>query len=142
LIELNRHAEEAVDIDQSWGAIGPFLLTELAERQGIGDCARASFEFYPVDPDRFWEPLLPARCREVERLASESTFLHLWSELYIRSAYDRSLAPPAGAFFRALIDRVETLPRFKGVYDEAALEAMIGRWVANREVLSPTAQTD
>jgi hypothetical protein len=142
LIELIRRAEAAVDTDQSWGAIGPFLLTELAEKQGIGGCARASFHFYPVDPDHFWKPLLPAYCGEVAAAAAESTFLHLWSELFVRSAYDKSLAPPVGSFLHGLIARVAALDRFAGVYEERALEAVIARWISNRERLSPMAEPD
>ncbi len=53
-------AEEAVDVDQSWGAIGPFLLTELALKAGLEHEARDFFHFYPVEPDDFWRLLLPA----------------------------------------------------------------------------------
>jgi hypothetical protein len=140
LLALIRRAEEAVDTDQSWGAIGPFLLTELAEKDGIGALARASFDFYPIDPDAFWKPLLPACCGEVAALAADSTFLHLWSELYVRSGYDKALAPPAGSFLGAMIDRVGARDRFAGVYDEQALESLVARWVSDRDLLSPMAE--
>jgi hypothetical protein len=140
LIELIRRAEGAVDIDQSWGAIGPFLLTELAEKQGIGACARAPFHFYPVDPDQFWKPLLPACCDEIAVHAKGSTFLHLWSELYVRSGYDKSLAPPAGSFLGGMIARVGTRDKFAGVYDEQALESLVARWISDRDHLSPMAE--
>jgi hypothetical protein len=140
LIELIRCAEGAADVDQSWGAIGPFLLTELAEKQGIGALARAPFDFYPVDADQFWKPLLPACCDEVAALAEGSSFLHLWSELYVRSGYDTSLASPAGSFLGALIERVGTRDKFAGVYAEQALESLVARWILDREHLSPMAE--
>jgi hypothetical protein len=142
LAALVQSAESAVDIDQSWGAIGPFLLTELAERGGIGEAARAFHHFYPIDPDHFWKPFVPAACDEVAAATLNSTFLHLWSELFARSGYDQSLAPPDGAFFRGLIERVGALERFEGVYDAAALEELVARWIANREHLSPMAEPD
>ena len=142
LAELIRRAENSVDVDQSWGAIGPFLLTELAEKDGIGSRARASFEFYPIDPDHFWKPLAPASRDEVAAAAKGSTFLHLWSELFVRSGYDRALGPPAGSFLHEMIERIGTRRRFAGVHDAEALERLVGRWIANRERLSPMARPD
>ena len=139
LRELIDAAEAAVDVDQSWGAIGPFLLTEIAERNGIGRYARAPFDFYPVDPDYFWKPLLPADRNEVAAASERSTFLHLWGELYDRAGIDRSLAPPPGSFLHDAILRAGVLGRFKGVYDAESLENIVARWVANRETLSPMA---
>ena len=35
LVEMLGKAEAIVDVDVSWGAIGPFMLTEIAEKHGI-----------------------------------------------------------------------------------------------------------
>jgi hypothetical protein len=122
---LNRKAEEAVDIDQSWGAIGPFLLTELVLRQGIEGSARQSFAFYPIEPDDFWQMLSPAWRGRVAATTRQSLFLHLWGEMFERSAYDRNIAPPAGSFLHEMFERAGTLQRFQRAYDGDELAALL-----------------
>lgn len=126
---LNRKAEEAVDIDQSWGAIGPFLLTELAVRLGVAQHARASQSFYPIEPDDFWRMLSPGWRDSIAAATRQAMFLHLWGEMFERSAYDRNIAPPAGSFLHEMFQRAGTLHRFKRVYDAAELGALLARWI-------------
>jgi hypothetical protein len=127
LNELIAKAQSVVDVDQSWGAIGPFLLTEIAERNGIGHLARSFRDFYPVQPDDFRKPFLAAFRGEVQALARGATFLHLWSELIARSGYDRSIGPPAGSFLHASFERLGTLDRFTRLYDARELDALMAR---------------
>ena len=130
LNELLATADRAVDVDQSWGAIGPFLLTEIAERNGIARFARPFQDFYPVEPDSFWQPFLPDFRAEVEDATRAATFLHLWSELIARSGYRRSIAPPEGSFLHAVFARQAALAGFAGLYEPRALEALMAKWMA------------
>ncbi|MBV8473146.1 MAG: hypothetical protein JO234_06985, partial [Hyphomicrobiales bacterium] len=122
-------ADAAADVDQPWGAIGPFLLTEIAERNGVARFARSFPDFYPIEPDHFFKPFLPAYREEVEAAVRGSTLLHLWSELIARSGYDRSIGPPAGSFLHALFARQGALGRFSGFYDARTLEGLMASWI-------------
>jgi hypothetical protein len=104
--------EEVVDVDQAWGATGPFLLTEIAEKLGIGGLARGSGEFYPIGPDDFWKPLSPTWRSEVLALTRPATFLHLWSELLRRAGHDFYAGPPVGSFLHGIFARLGVLRRF------------------------------
>lgn len=130
LAELIRRAQAAVDVDQPWGAIGPFLLTDLAEKYGVESCAREFVEFYPIEPDHFWKPLLPAYRDSVVAATRQATFLHLWGELIERSAYDKSACPPVGSFVYDAFQRFGTLDRFQRVYGERELESRMAEWKA------------
>jgi len=130
LNELIAKAKDAVDVDQSWGAIGPFLLTEIATRNGIDRYAREFHHFYPIEPDCFWKPFLPACRDEVAEAVRGATFLHLWSELIARSGYDRSACPPVGSFLNEVFGRLGVVDRFARVYEAGELEALMAKWIA------------
>ncbi len=130
LNELVEKAESAVDVDQTWGAIGPFLLTEIATRNGIDRYAREFFHFYPVEPDSFWKLFLPASRDEVVEAVREATFLHLWGELIARSGYDRAACPPAGSFLNEVFRRLGVIDRFARVYQAREVEALMADWIA------------
>jgi hypothetical protein len=130
LAELIARAEGAVDVDQTWGAIGPFLLTEIATRNGIDRHARAFTHFYPVEPDHFWKLFLPAYRDEVAEAARGATFLHLWGELIARSGYDRSACPPAGSFLHEAFARLDVVDRFVRVYEAREVEALMAKWIS------------
>jgi hypothetical protein len=130
LTALIERALAAVDVDQSWGAIGPFLLTKLAMDGGIAPLARKSSDFYPIEPDDFWKFLLPAYRDEVAATVRQSTLLHLWSEMFERSGYDKSAAPPTGSFLHEAFERIGILNRFARIYAESELVEIIDRWSA------------
>ena len=66
LRELNAIAEAAIDKDQRWGALGPFLLTPVLQRHGLYFRARAPKTFYPIEPEQFWKLFLPAWRERIE----------------------------------------------------------------------------
>jgi hypothetical protein len=134
LAELIRRAEAALDIEQTWGAIGPFLLTDLAEKYGVEGRAREESAFYPVDADNFWRPLLPACRAAVVEAAENATFLHLWSEMFERASYDKSACPPVGSFLHEAFARLGTLARFARVYEAGELSAVLSKWIAKSGV--------
>ena len=129
LNEMLAKSEAAIDVDLSWGAIGPFLLTEVAERYGVYGSARAPSEFYPVGPDQFWQLLLPRYRDRLGAAMHGATFIHLWSELLRRSAYDMSIAPPVGSLLHDIFGRLGTLSRFDRVYDEQEVVSLVADWI-------------
>ncbi len=139
LNELIEKAESAVDVDQSWGAIGPFLLTEIAARNGIDRFAREFHHFYPIEPDSFWKLFLPAYRDEVAEMAREATFLHLWGELIARSGYDKSACPPMGSYLHEVFRRLGALERFVRVYEANEVEALMAKWIAAESAPGATA---
>jgi hypothetical protein len=138
LSELIQDAEDVVDVDQKWGAIGPFLLTELAVRQGIAHCARDFFSFYPIEPDDFWKMLSPAHRDSVAVATEHSIFLHLWGEMFGRSAYDKMASPPVGSFLHEMFQRIGTLHRFERVYGERELGDLMAEWVSRDDFSGQT----
>jgi hypothetical protein len=139
LIDLIRRAEDAVDIDQSWGAIGPFLLTDLAEKHHVDHLAREVLDFYPIDADHFWQPLLAAYRGAVASAARHSTFLHLWSAMFERSNYDLWACPPPRSFLHEVFQRLGTLDRFRRVYDDRELSSLLANWTAKDQPPGRTA---
>jgi len=133
LTDLIRRAERAVDIDQSWGAIGPFLLSDLAEEHGVDRYARDFRDFYPIEPDHFWKPLRPADRGDVAIATERATFLHLWGELVERSGYDKSARPAAGSFLFDLFQQFGTLDRFERAYDERKIDSWLAKWLAGAD---------
>jgi hypothetical protein len=132
LKEMLAKSEAAVDVNLTWGAVGPFLLTEVAERHGVYASALDPSQFYPVGPDQFWQMLLPEYSAAVAEAVRNATFLHLWSELLRRCDYDMSVAPPAGSFLHEIFRRVGTLDRFNRVYDERELAKLLRDWIPER----------
>ena len=61
LAELVATAESMVDVDQKWGALGPFLLTPVLEKHGLYGRALDPRVCYPIEPEQFWKPFLRGR---------------------------------------------------------------------------------
>ena len=59
----SRPAEAAIDVDQRWGAIGPFLLTPVLAKHGLTGRALDSHVCYPIEPEQFWKLFLPGLSR-------------------------------------------------------------------------------
>jgi len=125
LIDMLARARAAVDVDLSWGAIGPFLLTDVAEAHGVYASARQPEAFFPIAPDDFWRPLLPRWRESVETAVASSTLLHLWSELLRRRGYDLDVGPPEGSYLYAAFERLGALDRFARIYDESELVELL-----------------
>lgn len=125
LQEMLARATAAIDVDLAWGAIGPFLLTEVAERCGVYATSRPPHDFYPIGPDDFWRPLLPSFRDGVAGDVAGATFLHLWSELLRRCGYDFAACPPEGSYLHAAFERMGVLDQFDRVYDERELVGLL-----------------
>jgi len=123
LADLEARARSGIDIDTRWGVLGPMLITELASKHGIDSLAEPRDAFYPLRPREFWKVLLPEYRDEVAHLATRSTFLHLWHELYRRSKYNKERAPAKGSFLYEACAEIGTLDMFLRPYRPEALRA-------------------
>ena len=139
LDDLIANAEAVVDVDQPWGAIGPLLITEKAARHGVDALARDCSEFYPLDPDYFWMPLLAAYRGAVTRTVAPATFLHLWHNRFNESGYDTSARPQPGSYLHEACALLGTLGRFGRDYDPTHLRAVLQPWIDRVPVVAPDA---
>jgi hypothetical protein len=137
LEDIVARAEAAVDVDLSWGGIGPFMVTEVVEAHGLYGLSRDPSDFYPIGPDQFWRVLSPAYREAVDEAVQDATFLHLWSELLRRSAYDMSRRPPVDSYLHRLFRRLGTLDRFRGAYSDAEAAARVAEWIAPKTARAP-----
>ena len=124
-------ARAAEGEDLGWGAIGPYLLTEAAEAEGVYATSTEPQRFYPIGPDAFWRLVDPASRSLVEEAVSGAVFVHLWSELLRRVGYDFDAAPPPGAYLYDKFAELGTLPRFRRVCEVAEVAAIVARWNAS-----------
>jgi hypothetical protein len=118
LAELVAKAEAAIDADQRWGALGPFLLTPVLIKYGLYDRALDSHVCYPVEPEQFWKLFLPAYRDWADETTRGATFVHLWSEAIAWSGYDFWSCPPAGSYLYEAFRRLGALVRFRRVATE------------------------
>jgi hypothetical protein len=118
LAELERAAEAAIDVDQKWGAIGPFLLTPVLARHGLTPHALDSHICYPIEPEQFWKLFLPGYREWVEDAVRGASFVHLWSEAIKWSGYDFWTCPPAGSYLYEEFARLGAIDRFRRLATE------------------------
>jgi len=137
LAELVATAESMIDVDQKWGALGPFLLTPVLEKNGIYDRALDPHVCYPIEPEQFWKPFLPSYRAEVEEALAGATLLHLWSEAIRWSNYELSACPPVGSYLQDCFRRVGALDRFSRTADENEVRRLMGRIRGGAQGASP-----
>ena len=128
LVDMLAHARAAENQEIGWGAIGPYLLTEIAEAHGAYASAAPPERFYPIAPDEFWRLFDPRERDAVTEAAADSDMAHLWSELLRRVAYDFDAAPPVGSYLADQFTEIGALGRFARVCGRAEIEALIARW--------------
>ena len=133
LEDLVATAGAAADVDGRWGALGPFLLTPVLQKHGLYDKAFEPRVCYPIEPEQFWKPFLPAFRDEVERTVEGATFLHLWSEAIRWRGYDFSICPPEGSYLWERFRKVGALRRFARVGDADEVYRLMGEAIADSE---------
>ena len=130
LAELVATAESAIDVDQKWGAIGPFLLTPVLEKHGIYDRALDPHVCYPVEPEQFWKPFLPSCRAQVEEAVAGAALVHLWSEAIRWSQYDLAVCPPAGSYLHEVFRSIGIVDRFSRMADEDEVRRLMAGQIA------------
>ena len=131
LRDMLAHARAAEGRDIGWGAIGPYLLTEIAEAHGADASALPPERFFAVAPDDFWRLFDPASRDDVAEALGGADLVHLWSELLRRVGYDFDAAPAPGAYLYELFDELGLLACFRRVSTADEIAAMIARWNAS-----------
>jgi hypothetical protein len=131
LAELIATAEAAMDVDQRWGAIGPFLLTPVLAKYGLTQHALNSHVCYPIEPEQFWKLFLPSYRDWVANAARGASFVHLWSEAIAWSGYDFWTCPPLGSYLHEAFGRVGALNRFTRVATEDEVLRLMAKPIAD-----------
>jgi Alpha 1,4-glycosyltransferase conserved region len=112
-----------------WGQTGPDLITDVVRRFGLDGCLVPSRDYYPVHWTEFEMLVRPGKYDDVAVRSMHATFLHLWNEMFRRSAYDKHCRPPAGSYLRELFDRHgmrdEREPEFDAEYEATESEAVL-----------------
>ena len=111
-----------------WGETGPQLLTELqpicAPRLPIA--SREST--YAIGADEFQKFFLPEAREEIEMRTANSTFVHLWNEMWRRAGIPKDIAPPRGSW----LDRMFERHRVEAVWSDRLDASYVERWAALR----------
>ena len=138
LTELIAASEAAIDVDQRWGAIGPFLLTPVLAKYNLTQHALDSHICYPIEPEQFWKLFLPGYREWVANAVRGASFVHLWSEAIAWSGYDFWTCPPLGSYLHDAFERLGALDRFRRVASEDEVLRLMAKAIADSE---RTAQT-
>jgi hypothetical protein len=106
LARLYKYALEVDPQLNEWGALGPLLLTDVAQAvpQQLEVLEPASF--YPIhylDATEFLLPACKERCLEKCRF---SYALHIWNSLLLTYCLPKNILPPEGSFLYDLFARV------------------------------------
>ena len=130
LRDMLARARAAEGAEIGWGAIGPYLLTEVAEAHGVDATASPPSRFFAIAPDDFWRLFDPASRGEIVEAAGEAQMLHLWSELLRRMDWDFDAAPPPGSYLHEMFAEVGALAAFSRTATRAEVDALAARWRA------------
>ena len=133
LTELIAAAEAAIDVDQRWGAIGPFLLTPVLAKHGLDSHALDSHVCYPIEPEQFWKLFLPGYCEWAANAVRGASFVHLWSEAIAWSGYDFWACPPPGSYLHEAFERLGALDRFRRVATEDEVLRLMAKPIADSQ---------
>ena len=131
LAELIAAGDAAIDVDQRWGAIGPFLLTPVLFKYNLTQHALDSHVCYPVEPEQFWKLFLPSYRDWVVNAAREASFVHLWSEAIAWTGYDFWACPPPGSYLHEAFERADALDRFYRVATEDEVLRLMAKPIAD-----------
>ena len=133
LAELVATAQAAIDVDQRWGAIGPFLLTPVLAKHGLDSHALDSRICYPIEPEQFWKLVLPLYRDWAADAVRGASFVHLWSEAIVWTGYDFWTCPPAGSYLHEAFERAGALPRFRRVATDDEVLRLMAKPIAESE---------
>jgi hypothetical protein len=111
-----------------WGDTGPKLLTQLQAAMAAEMPIAPRDSAYAIGPDEFQKLLLPAAREEVEERTANSTFVHLWNEMWRRAGIPKTIAPPKGCWLDRMFERHQVAVTWSDRLDAAYVE----RWAALR----------
>lgn len=128
LIRAARERVAAGSDNARWGETGPKLLTELQPVHAPDMLIAPRQSAYEIGPDEFQKFLLPDACGEIEERISNSTFVHLWNEMWRRAGIPKNIAPPKGCW----LDRMFERHQIPAVWSDRLDAAYVERWAALR----------
>jgi hypothetical protein len=98
----------------TWGQTGPGLFTKLVNEYQLARYASPQKTAYSI----FWWDFAaffdPDRCDEVRSCCKESTFIHLWNEMWRQAGIPSDSAPPQGSYLDWLINYMDFDIKFRG----------------------------
>ena len=99
--------ERTADVLDSarWGDTGPKLLTALQPEYAPHLPIAPRESTYAIGADEFQKFLLPEACEEVEARTANSTFVHLWNEMWRKAGVPKNIAPPKGSWLDRMFER-------------------------------------
>ncbi len=97
-----------------WGQTGPVLFTDLANKYQLARYASAQKAAYPISWWDFAALFDPERCDEIRSCCTESTFIHLYNEMWRRAGIPSDFGPPHGSFVDWLISHMDFDLKFCG----------------------------
>jgi hypothetical protein len=128
LIKAARERTAAVLENARWGATGPRLLTELQPAYAPHLSIAPRESTYAIGADEFQKFLLPEACEEVEARIANSTFVHLWNEMWRKAGVPKNIAPPRGCWLDRMFERHQVPVVWSDRLDADHVE----RWAALR----------
>jgi hypothetical protein len=128
LMKAARHRTAAVLESARWGDTGPKLLTELQPIFAPDLPIAPRQSTYAIGPDEFEKFLLPEARDEIEARIVNSTFVHLWNEMWRRAGVPKNIAPPRGCW----LDRMFERHQIPVVWSDRLDAAYVTRWAALR----------
>lgn len=128
LMKAARQRTAAALEDARWGDTGPKLMTELQPILAPDLPIAPRQSTYAIGPDEFEKFLLPEACDEIEARTLNSTFVHLWNEMWRRAGVPKNIAPPRGCW----LDRMFERHQIPVVWSDRLDVAYVTRWAALR----------
>jgi len=107
-----------------FGSIGPYLLTDVVRDLDFADRAADTAALYPIP---YWQALAtcdPSRRDEVEHRVAQSTFLHLWTEMFRYWRVPKTARPPTGSYLATMYDRYDIPSPGEAAYDWRTVQSV------------------
>src|SRR6478609_9070563 len=128
LMKAARERTAEVLENARWGDTGPRLLTELQPEYAPHLPIALRESTYAIGADEFEKFLLPAAREEVEKRTANSTFAHLWNEMWRKAGVPKNIAPPKGSW----LDRMFERHQIPAVWSNRLDADHVERWAALR----------
>ncbi len=111
-----------------WGDTGPKLLTALQPIHAPDLAIAPRESTYAIGADEFEKFLLPQSREEVEARTANSSFAHLWNEMWRKAGIPKTIAPPSGCWLDVMFERYQIAPAWSDRLEAGFVE----RWAALR----------
>jgi hypothetical protein len=128
LMKAARERASAARGDVGWGETGPKLLTELLSVHAPDVPVAPRESAYAIGPEEFEKLLLPEAREEVEERTANSTFVHLWNEMWRKAGVPKNIAPPWGCWLDLMFERHQ----IPVVWSDRLEANHVQRWAALR----------